>query len=248
MDRHWTEADIAALIDGALHGAEEQRIARILESDPEAQACADRLRETNALLREAFAAPMTEPLPPSMQALFDESETVVPFRAARQPVVRHWALPTALAASIALLVGFASGSFLTPWPTVPGGTPSMLAVGPAGVTVSRVLETTISGTTLDGVKPVASFRVTSGGICREFETTGHTPGADRAFGIACTDGGAWQVIMAASIATADQAAATGFAPASGAAVDAAVPVLDALGAGAAMTAAEEQQALENAWR
>jgi hypothetical protein len=247
MARTWTETDIAALLDGELDGAEHDRIAHILETDPEAQACAARLRETDALLREAFAAPMDEPTPDRMQAALDDHGRVVRLATFRASA-RQWVMPSALAASIALLIGFAAGSLLNPFQPSQDNFTASLAVGPAAPTVSRVLDTTMSGTLQDGVRPTASFRVASGGICREFETANVPDGPAGAFGIACTTGNAWQVIMAASIATPAGTDGADFAPASGAAIDAASPVLDALGAGAAMTPDEEREALAGKWR
>jgi hypothetical protein len=243
----WTETDIAALLDGELDGAERDRIAAIVETDPEAQACAARLRETDALLRDAFAAPMDEPIPAAMQAALDDHGKVLPLAAFRAPA-RQWAMPAALAASLALLVGFASGSLLTPGQPAPQSVTASLAVGPAAPAVAQVLDTTISGTLQDGVRPIASFRVASGGVCREFETAAQAEGTTGAYGIACTRGGGWQVIMAASTAAPAGADGADFAPASGAAIDAALPVLDALGAGAAMTPEEERAALAGQWR
>jgi hypothetical protein len=157
-------------------------------------------------------------------------------------------MPAALAASVALLVGFAAGSLLAPMSRSPDGAPGLLAVGPAAGVVSAALDTAFSGQTQAGVTPVASFRVAAGGICREFETTAQTAVQQAAFGIACNDGGGWQIVMAARMAGQGETRAEGYIPASGAAIDAALPVLDALGAGAAMTADEERQAMADNWR
>ena len=190
---------------------------------------------------------MDEPISDRMQAALDDHGRVVRLATFRAPA-RQWAVPSAIAASVALLVGFASGSLLTPFQPQQGSVTASLAVGTAAPVVARVLDTTISGTVQDGVRPIASFRVASGGICREFETNALVDGTASAYGIACTTGEAWQVIMAASIATPAGIDGADFAPASGAAIDAASPVLDALGAGAAMTPDEEREALAKKWR
>lgn len=247
MARTWTETEIAALLDGELVGAERERIAGIVETDPEAQAFAARLREADALLREAFAAPLTEPVPDSMRDMLDNRGKVVGLAGFRAPA-RQWVMPSALAASIALLVGFASGSLLSPFHPAQDSITASLAVGPAAQAVSRVLDTAMSGTLQDGVRPTASFRVASGGICREFETAAAADGTAGAYGIACTTGEAWQVIMAASIAAPAGIGGADFTPASSAAIDAALPVLDALGASAVMTPDEERRALAEKWR
>ena len=41
MATSWTETDIAAYLDGELHGDERARIAALIETDPEARALAD---------------------------------------------------------------------------------------------------------------------------------------------------------------------------------------------------------------
>jgi hypothetical protein len=245
MTRTWNEGDIAAYVDGALEGAERDRIEGIIQTDPEAQAAAARVQASNALLRDAFAAPLSEPAPPEMAALFDDA-SVTPFRA--RPVARAriggWA-PAALAASIALVIGAGGGLMVGPWLAATEREGDGLALGPASETMSQALATTPSGVLASGVRPIASFEVERG-FCRELEV--EAPTGPVAFGVACGAGDDWRIVFAAALPAAATDQGEGFAPASGAAVDAAVPVLDALGAGEALDTAAELRAIEAGWR
>lgn len=246
MTRDWTEETVAAFLDGELDGEEAERMAHIIETDGEAQAVAERIREQNRLLREAFDAPMREEAPPAMRAVVEAASRVTPLasRRRRGPAkTASWA-PMAMAASVALAVGLGAGFSLAPRGAVTGAP----GVGGAGPALAAALESAPSGVAQNGVRPLASFPVTGGGVCREFETaaSGEAPAA---FGLACREPDGWRV-LAAVAATAGNAPppSDGFAPASGAAVDAIAPLLDALGAGVALDAAAEQAAIEAGWR
>ena len=244
MAEPWTEAEIAALLDGELQDAEKARIERALGTDPEARACAERIRETDALLREAYAAPLAEPTPAALTAALAEDPVVTPFRP-RRPTAPAWA-PTALAASVALAVGAAAGALLTPFESAPSGG-ARLAVGAAPEAVAAALETAPSGVSDGGVRPLASFPIADGGVCREFEIDVGAA-VPAAYGLACRAAGAWRVLLAADMPKTTDAAESDFAPASGAAPDAVVPLLDALGAGPALDPDAEALAIGNGWR
>lgn len=241
MTRDWTDEDVAAFVDGALDGEEADRMAHIIDTDPEAQACAARIREQNRLLRDAFDAPMREAVPPALRAIVKHDGRVTPLTARRRRLTA-WA-PMAMAASVALAVGLGAGFSIGPQ----GAGPGAPRIGPAGPALAAALETAPSGLAQGGVRPVASFPVAGGGVCREFETAA-SGDAPAAFGLACREPGGWRVLAAVS-ATAGETAPSGdgFAPASGAAVDAIGPLLDAIGAGAALDTAAEREAINGGW-
>lgn len=242
MTRDWTDEDVAAFVDGALDGEEAERMAHIIDNNPEARALAARIRAQNALLRDAFDAPMREPVPPAMRAIVEQEGRVASLAARRRPAPA-WA-PVALAASLALAVGLGAGFALAPQGRGVGAP----GVGGAGPALAAALETAPSGVAQGGVRPLASFPVAGGGVCREFETAA-SGAAPAAFGLACREPGGWRVLAAVAATIGDAApAGDGFAPASGAAVDAIGPLLDALGADAALDAATERAAIEAAWR
>jgi hypothetical protein len=246
MTEPWTEDEIAAYVDDELQGAERDRIARLIARDQAAREIAERFRATNALLRDAFAAPLSEPTPGDMAALFDESGVVTPLRPQRAP--RAVWRPAALAASIALVVGSVGGALVSQQFGGRSVEGAALSVGPAPEALSTALDIAPTGALDGGVRPIASFALKDGGHCREFEVQETAATAPVAFGLACGVAGAWRVVVAADIGEAAAGAPGGFAPAAGAAPDAAIPVLDAFGAGPALDADSERRAIAEGWR
>lgn len=247
MAASWTETDIAAFVDGELEGAERARVAALIEADPAAQALADSLRETDALLREAFAAPLSEPVPPSLAAIVKADAKVVPLRP-RRPA--HSWMPMALAASVALLIGGTAGLMLgqSKGPAAPASL-AALSVGGVPLVLAEALDTAPSGTIRGDVQPLASFPLPDGGACREFEVMSPADrAAPTAFGLACNRGEGWRVVIAATVEAPGSTAEGSFAAASGTALDAAAMALDALGAGSALDPAAEAAAIARGWR
>ncbi|RMD89437.1 MAG: hypothetical protein D6807_03685, partial [Alphaproteobacteria bacterium] len=170
----------------------------------------------------------------------------------RPRVGRATARSLALAASIALLVGFGAG-FLLHARFGTGAPASAIAAASLGE-VDRsqplfgVLETTPSGTqkVLAGLgieaSPTLSFRAKDGRYCREIVVTGRKL-ARR--GLFCrTPGGAWQALAMVTAPAADE---TTYAPAA----DPATVLLDRsisdLIAGAPLDAAEERRLIAEGW-
>ncbi len=247
-----SDEQIAAYVDGSLDAAEAAVVAAAIENDPAVRAYAETVRETNYLLREAFDGPMAQPVSSELRTTIMGTEetqagaTVVDFARARE-ARRPW-VGMALAASIALVVGITSTTVF-----FDGGqdhAEPLLALGPAPTTgpLHRALETLASGdVSEEGLQLMLSFRDGEGRICREFELAGETP-AQMDFAIACrSDAGQWQVEIAVTgPATAPNA--DGIVPASGPAEDALNAMLDSLGAGPALSPAEEAKLLQDGWR
>ncbi|MEL6219882.1 MAG: hypothetical protein AAFR79_15680 [Pseudomonadota bacterium] len=239
------KAMIASLVDGALEGEpREQEIRDLVERDPEAMAYAMQVGRSNRLIREAFEAPMREPMPAGIRAALFAPPGKVSIL--HQPRVL---IPTAVAASLVLALGIGAGiGFLAPEPeaqiAVLG---DVLSDGP----LHQALETLPSGRVSEaGVQPMLTFLDGTGRACREFEVIGELPD-ELEFGIACRQpAGTWhvEVVVAAPIADATPVG-EGFAPASGGAADRTLEtMLDALGAGPALDAAEEAALLGSGWR
>ena len=263
MTATWTEAEIAAFVDGELSSADADRIARVLVSDVDARVVADRIRATNDALKAAFAAPMDEQIPDAIFRTVAEqdrggagpsnrSATVTPLRRhrdrSRSGGNRRW-MPMALAACIALVVGFGTGGVLLPetaGPLTSGDAPS-------GGALHAALETLPSGTvSSDGIQPMMTFADADGRLCREFEATGVLPG-ELGFGIACrTAADIWhvEILVTAPMVSPSHDLGTSDRPtilASGPGPDALDAMLDALGAGPRMTVAEEAQLIAEGW-
>lgn len=230
MNKDWTEADIAAYVDGELEGARAAAVGAAIARDPEARRLAEELAEANRLMRAAFDAPMGEDVPPAIaDAIGAARGTIVGFRP-RAARVGAWA-PAALAAGVALAIGFALGR------PGPGDDGARIALGPAQGALHAALDAQPSGATgPGGVATIATYRAESGLICREFETGGAASGEA---GLACRQpGGHWRVeILVAQ--ERDQASGASYAPAAGAAGDALSAMLDRLRAGPALSADEE---------
>ena len=91
MTETWTEREIAAFIDGELDEDGQARSAAVIEGDPVAARLAQRMRETDRLLRDAFAAPLDEPVPAGIAAALDSRGDVVTFKPrGRRPM--RWAI------------------------------------------------------------------------------------------------------------------------------------------------------------
>lgn len=237
MSMHWTEDDIAAWVDGELEPEAARRIGAIVVSDPEARVAAQRVEATNRALRAAFADTLAAPVPAALTAavLAEPGKVAMLTRPARRVV---WG-PAALAASVALAVGVGLGA-LVPGSGGPAGV--AVAVGPAGPLVAAALEGSPGGAEAPGgLRPLASFRIADGRICREFET------AEAAVGLACRGEAGWTVALMA--APPEPAAARGGYVTAGAVfADAVGAALDALDAGPALSPDEEAAAIAAGWR
>lgn len=255
MSTEWTEAEIAAWVDGQLDGSEAERIARLVSVDHEAAAYAEAVRNTNQALKAAFEDPMTEPVPAPIRIAIESHPVgrARPFGAGRPGLVRRkgWR-PAAVAASIALVIGLATGlggGVLLRAPEHSERIVAATGMTRSGGPLHTALETLPSGSVSDnGVRPMLTFRDAEGRPCREFELVDAQP-QELHLGIACrTADGAWHIDILVAAPPAGDMPATGFAPAAGAAGDALGAMLDALGAGPPLTPQEEDRLLEEGWR
>ena len=245
MNRDWTEEKIAALIDGSLEDEQEaEALRRVLERDPEAQAYADALRQSNDLLREAFETPEDEETPAAIKAaIFGKPGKVETLRPKSTPSI--W-MPTAFAASLALAIGLAAGSLLFDQSAAP--VIAKLGNAPLDGPLHAALESLPSGAVSpEGVQPMISFIDGEGRPCREFDVMRELPD-ELEFGIACRNpAGRWHVEIVVT-APVTEPGPEGYAPASGAGGDALNAMLDALGAGPALSPEEETELMLDEWR
>lgn len=268
MPKEWTEAEIAAWVDGSLDSDSARRVESIVANDPGARACADAIQETNRALRAAFAAPIDEPVPASIEAAIMGAPgaagataapapsaigTVTPFRPRRAeaPPLPSWR-PMALAASLALVVGMGAGALW--WggeggTVATGGTIAALGGAPIGGPLHQALETEASGTlTTDGVRPMLTFYDDSQRVCREFEVVGELPSALE-LGIACrSPSGSWDVEIVVTAGSVEAPQDGGFATASGPGGDALEAALDGMGAGVPLAPGDEARLIEDGWQ
>jgi len=218
----FTDETLMAFADGALPEEEALRVAAAIEDDA---ALADRvllLQEGRDALRGAFAATLAEPVPARL------------IIAATRPGAGNDNLPRRGfgrgygAAAAALLIGLALGTAL------PGGEkPGML---PARVIAA--LDAAAPGG-LGGVQVMASHATEGGTICRSFAASA-PDGA--LLGLACREPEGWRL----RAAVARRPSGGDFRPASG--TDPVIAdVLERLGGGPALDAAEEAAAARRGW-
>ncbi|MEM6624668.1 MAG: hypothetical protein AAF674_20795 [Pseudomonadota bacterium] len=244
MSDKWTEEEIAAFVDGSLDDSAVERIAAIIEHDPEALALVEEIEKGNDILRAAFADVATAPMPPSLtKTLTGRDETVVPSRK-RIAQPGTW-IPTAAAASIAVVIGLGIGTQFGGTSSSPG---ISLGDAPRDSGLHLALETLPSGMAHeDRIMPMLTFTDASGRYCREFEVAGDLPD-ELEFGIACrSESQAWHVEIIVS-APMDADDGGGFAPASGPGADALAAMIEALGGGEPLAPGAEANAIENGWQ
>lgn len=259
MDTVMERALLEAFVDGALAPEEAARVVMHLADCPADQAFVDALMELNAVLAEAYGAPMAEPVPGPILSAVHPVASEPRVLAFRQKVARAAPyLGGAIAAVLAL-------ALILPTLSVPFGEQAADAPGIAHVagpldaesSLQLALETRASGAPLYDaagaeVVVIATFLDREQRPCREFEVLSPSEHA-RTRGIACRDPEPrWSVAFAASKPlgdpTAAQDSAQGYIPAAGASDAALSEALDALGAGAGLTPADEGALIASGWR
>ncbi len=246
------DAQLSAYLDGELPADEAAAIEAALARSPELRARLDRLRQADDLAARALHGIDRRPLPVAVRDLLAHDGDGVP-RRSRAWIPSPLARPLALAASIALLVGFGAG-LLAAAQFGAAAPASAIAAASLGEIASdqplfRVLETTPSGTRkpLAGLDleatPTLSFRAKDGRYCREIVVMGHDL-ARR--GLFCRTGaGTWRALATVAAPGPDE---TAYAPAA----DAGAALLDRsiseLISGAPLDAAAERRLIEQGWR
>jgi hypothetical protein len=231
-------AMLEAYVDGALPPEEVARLEAHLARSPADRRYVEQLGQMNALLSAAYAEPMREPLPARLRGLFAGR------RRRRAPL---WpAAATALAASIALLIGVALGRGLVE--PAPG-----IVAGPVATALPLhdLLEERPSGHTADlrgagDVVLVASFLDGAGRPCREFESA-DTAGSARTRAVACRESATWNVLVAITEPDVPEARED-FVPAGSFSASAFDVVLDHLDAGMVLPPDQEAALIARGWR
>lgn len=237
---------LAAFVDGELSPEDAAEVVMHLADYPQDQAYVDELMAANEALLQAFSAPMSEPVPePIKQTIMGQSPSakVIPFH--RKPTV--WAGSLALAASVAIVL------IALPQTMTRDDGQLALKAGPvaSGSVLANMLDSLPSGTpeSFDpdhDVMILATLPV-EGGFCREIEILDHA--AEQVdFGIACREGDGWALAVTMSELLEATGTQDGFVAASGAEVMSLEPFLDRLGAGPAMDAAAEAEAIQGGWQ
>ncbi len=248
------KARLAAFVDGELAPEDAAKVVMHLADHPVDQAFVDELMALNAMIADAYDAPLHQPAPDTILATIaanGEAQALAPnvvpmaaWRRARNPVILG--LGGALAASVAMFLVLTNSE---------AGDPGRAALGPIPAThpQSYALNELGAGQSrkqADGLEfsVAASFQTTNKGVCREFSIT-HSSEDRFQTGVACPAtevAGGWviEVIDVVELA----ASSTAFTPASGEQADPIGDFLDRVGAGRALTSEEEEIARATGWR
>lgn len=184
------ERKLFAWLDGELDAAEAAKVEAEVAADPQLARIADQHRALGARLRATFGTVAEAPVPERLtEAVNPERATIIDFgarrtargeRASRLPLPQ-WA---AMAATLALGIGLG---------TMVGGerSKSPVEIRDAKMVAAAALDDALdrqlaSADPAGDVRVGLTFRDQSGTICRSFTD-------ERSSGLACRDGGDWQV-------------------------------------------------------
>ena len=207
----YSDETLSAFIDGELSNDDAATIKTAQNADPALRARIARLRRTDETVRAVYGEAAEGPIPDKILQLLEaggdrpsseQSAEIVPFpvRLARR-AASNW--PTALAASLALVIGYGASDIFDP-----AGTRQMASADGFRVdgAISQdhpmfaALETGLSAQVYDvgadsglSVEPVLSFQSADGGYCREFLAYDD---ATRVHGVACRGAQSWTVNVA----------------------------------------------------
>ena len=248
------EERMIAFIDGELEGEDLRAFEEEMAADPSLADEVARLMSNDALLRDAFDAPMHEDVDDALLArmgmgISDEDtgnvrdiEVVDLDRHRREsgaandnrPFLQRWAVPIggALAATFAAVAFFGTG----------GGTGGNSFDRALGDTPSLQVARLDNGSELT---PLLTFEAADGSYCREFSIArGDDAGGS---GIACNRGGAWEVeaMEKGAVELADPGEIALASGEDGAGLDAAYA---RLGAGDPLDATGESALIASGWK
>lgn len=197
---HVTEESLMAWVDGELPADEAAQVQAAVQADPALQRRAAALRELTQHLRSAFAEDLAAPVPDHLAEMAHGTPALarvlpLPRKAWHQRL--DWAHWGGIAAGLLLVVGL--GARLMPGPA--GDTPQIVQAGDrlqAAGRLAQALEHELASMPQSSdIRLLVSFRDREGHFCRSFSAT-----AGR--GLACRDGGHWQIVALAAPAPAER--------------------------------------------
>lgn len=229
---------IGAYLDGELDAEKRALVEHWLASDSGAAARLERMREADALIRDAIprvTTPADDPIAAMIRG--ETSGKVLAF----PRVSREWGVRAAALAA-ACVLGVLAGRMTAPaLISLDRGVDAQMRVGPQ---VAQVLDTALSGEptpVLGGQVEVAlSFHTEAGQVCRQYRTSAGGRATDA---VACRDEQGWRMLVQAVAPEAQEGA---FVTAgANTPLDAAI---SALGPASALDAREERALIDAHWR
>ncbi len=259
------EETLNAYIDGALSPDDSAAVEQALAQDERLQARLGALYRADRLASAVYTDIDRRPLPQGVLDLLAQyaaetstdsatGATVLPFPGLRRAFSSPASL-AAMAASVALAIGFGAGLISANGPVGNGDRARLLqasagSIGP-GHPLYAVLDDARSGEsrTIDGAadleaRPLLSFRSKDGAFCRDIMVTGGSAGGARS--LACKkDSSTWRIVAMASVGA---SVTGGYAPASGEAPMAIRAAIDSRIAGDPLDANGEARAIAQDWQ
>jgi hypothetical protein len=242
MKQHFTEEEIMAYADGVLEPTRGVELERSSRESKDLRARIELYRRTADMARSAFAgrpAEVNDALRANIDGMLARHEAKSPtsnvVRFPTRQTKPTWLVPSAIAASIALLIGFGAANFRT------SVTDDLrISLGPLGTReINTALSRSLTGQTTEigngELAIIASFKDSGGHLCREFEVSATSRKPDIA--VACYHGGRWETLFVVAGTSSEDI----YSPASSTqTVDA---FLQSVGAANALSENEERDAL-----
>nr|MEA2799621.1 hypothetical protein [Phenylobacterium sp.] len=220
---------LIAYLDGELRGQDRAAFEADMAADAALAEQVAQYRRLGALIADAYAPILHEPVPPQLVTLASAANDTVTGR--RRSALPQWA---AMAACVAL--GVVAGREL--WPEQgPLAAHGGQLVARGGLEKALTTQLASEG---GAVKVGLSFKAKDGRYCRTFQSA-----ADRVAGLACRHDGRW--VAQTTTAWAPQAAAD-YRTAASAVPPAVLAAVDATSSGEVLDAAAERAARDRGWK
>jgi len=223
----FTDETLSAFIDGELTDAEMARIADALVDDPVLATRLQKLRAADSWATDQFGAVEDVPVRAETSELLDmlaselakanDTSNVTSFPGNNRS--SRW-IPSAVAASLALAIGFGAGTLVPSTGPSAGTAQTALTaeIGPshpyfaALETTPSMANSRVTAGEEQTLTPLASFRNTEGQYCREFSLQAKTRAS---FNLACKGEDSWTVVASVMSDTAPAQGTDSYVPASG---------------------------------
>jgi hypothetical protein len=238
---------LMAYADNMLGPAETARIEKLVLSDPAVAAKVRMFQQTSSLTHAALAPLVNVPVPEALRAAVKgrisdheaRSGKLPPLKTRLQNRFAQWGFGLSLAAAssfaglLGVIIGYQQAMLAPNHPQITFGVAPSASIVAALNTMNSGEETKVGD---DKIRFVATFRNADQSLCRELEYASRTDGSIVA--IACKKDETWKIQFAVISSPME----TGYAPASS--LEAVEAYMLAIGAGPALTIAEEDTALK----
>jgi|GEM_PF-2028448 len=197
----------SSYLDGELEAIDREKLEKRLQNEPDLQKYLEKISSNDRAMQQVFNEINSKPIPGAITKILGDSqhgeeETVLAgktakFRKSKDPMHSFQYWPTAIAASVALIIGMYIGSPIDQPRIVSQGELLTSAYEPTAE-LGEALSTLNSGSTLAIDKhillPEFSFRRRDGALCRQYLLRRSSTGFR---GIACMQNAQWSNVLLA---------------------------------------------------